>query len=200
MEHDGLGQAETNPDAAEAEEQALTGEFNNLGISICKSRRYHEKLAHFYSYWRDTNRIAAVVAGSSLFVLIFSGLDKFAGTVSAIFALWAMIDFIVSPDKKAERHEDLRQSFIDLEILLNDAGRTDGDLRKLRAKRLSIEKREPPCKRLVDLQARNDELRARGYPADDMVPLSRAQSSLGYLFTFGMGRLEKWKAQQLANG
>jgi len=114
MEHDGLGQAETNPDAAEAEEQALTGEFYDLGFSICRSRRYHERLAHFYAYWRDANRIATVVAGSGLFVLISIGYGQFAAYVSAAFALWAMIDFLVTPDKKAERHEELRAAFIDL--------------------------------------------------------------------------------------
>ena len=53
------------------------------------------------------------------------------------------------------------------------------------AERLKIEEREPPSKRLVNIQARNDECRARGFPPNMMVPLSGPQRSLGYFFTFG---------------
>ncbi len=186
---DGLGSSAT----VEAR-PGLSDDFHDLGFSIAKSRRYHEKLAHFYGYWRDWTRIATILSGSGLFVLIFAGADKLAGVVSAVFALWAMTDFLVDPDKKARLHDELRQDFIRLAIKFEETPRTDEAIRELTADRLKIEAREPPCKRLVDLQARNDECRARGYPK--LVPLNRWQNSLGYLFTFGMGRLERWKASQ----
>ncbi|MGY3347148.1 MULTISPECIES: hypothetical protein [unclassified Bradyrhizobium] len=64
---------------------------------------------------------------------------------------------------------------------------------------MEIEKLEPPCKRLVDLQARNDECRARGFPPDELAPLNWTQRVFGYFFTFGMRRLEDWKADRQRN-
>lgn len=62
--------------------------------------------------------------------------------------------------------------------------------------RLRIERDEPPVKRLVDLQARNDECRARNFAPEREVPLSGWQRRFGYFFTFGMARLENWSRSQ----
>ena len=47
-----------------------------------------------------------------------------------------------------------------------------------------------PIHRLIDLQARNEEMRARGYSDGDLVPLDWWQKTFGYIATFGMQRLE----------
>lgn len=139
-------------------------------------------------------KIATAIAGSGAFLLISSGWQDVATVVVAFIALWAVIDIIFAPDKKSDLHSDLRQKFISLAAEIEAAPRTKESLRALAADRLSIEAREPPCKRLVDLQARNDECRARGFLSSDLVPLSDSQRYLGYFATFGMSRLEKWKA------
>lgn len=186
---DGLGP----PQAPQRSKEGLDDEFHDLDFAVQKSRRYHEKLAHFYGFWRDLNKWGTLVSGSGAFLLFFGGADKLAGAISALIALGGLIDLVVSPDKKAQLHNDLRNEFIDLGVELENTARDDLSLRKLKAIRLTIERKEPPCKRLVDLQARNDECRARGYPASMLVPLSATQNWLGYLFTFGIRRLEKWK-------
>jgi hypothetical protein len=66
----------------------------------------------------------------------------------------------------------------------------------LTAQRLLIEEGEPPCKRLVDLEARNDECRPRGFPPDELVTLSKWQRRFGRYADFGLQRLEDWKASR----
>jgi hypothetical protein len=186
-EGDGLGQAK-------AAEEGLKWDYYDMDFSVHKSLRYHEKLCAFYGTWRDWIKIVSVVAGSGVFILLLAQAQRFAETFAAFVALWAILDYIIQPDKKAEKHCELRDRFSDLAIKITRSPKTEENYRDLAATRLEIEKAEPPCKRLIDLQARNEECRARGYPPEDIVPLSGWQRVFGYFATFGMRRLEDWKA------
>lgn len=148
----------------------------------------------FYGVWRDWIKIVSVVAGSGVFLLLLASATHFAEVFAGFVALWAILDYIIQPDKKAEKHCDLGERFSDLAIKLARSAKTQEEYNELLATRLEIEKLEPPCKRLIDLQARNEECRARDYPPEDIVPLSGWQRALGYFATFGMKRLEDWKA------
>lgn len=186
-----MGPAETTEEARE-----LKDEFHDLSFSVHKCRRYHEKLTAFYAGWRDSLKVVTVCAGSSAFFLLFAGHERAAQVVIAVVALWGVIDLVYAPDKKADLHNQLRRKFTVLARELETEHQTPENYRRLAARRLELEIEEPPCKRLVDLQARNDECRSRGFPAKDLVPLSSLQRYFGYFFTFGLARLEKWKAAQ----
>lgn len=179
---------------AAKEREDLEDKFFDLSFSVHKSRRYHEKLNAFYGSWRDLAKIVTVIAGSGAFLVLLAGHEGWGQLIVAFVALWAVLDIVLIPDKKAELHKELRQGFTRLAGELETAPRTAESYGNLVAKRLQLEEEEPPCKRLVDLQARNDECRARGFPSDDLVPLSEWQRYLGYLHTFGLARVEKWKS------
>jgi hypothetical protein len=93
-------------------------------------------------------------------------------------------------------HEALARRFTDLSSKIAGWEPVPQNLKKARSERLRIEKDEPPVKRLIDLQAQNEEVRARGISDDHCVPLSRFQRAFGYVWTFGMPRLEKWEAER----
>ena len=116
-------------------------------------------------------------------------------------ALWAILDIIVMPDKKHDRHNELCKRSTGLAGKVARTARTEASYAELKAERLLLEENEPPCRRLIDLEARNDECRARGFPSSQLVPLGKWQRRLGYYTTrgFGMQRLEKSKAQQENN-
>lgn len=179
-----------------ANQEELKWQIYDLSFSVHKSRRYHEKLCAFYSRWRDLMKVVTVFSGSGAFFLIFAGADKLAGTLSAFIALWAILDIVIGPDKLAEKHADLQKRFTALAKRIAVMPSTEEAYREMEAARLELEELEPPIKRLIDLEARNDECRARGFPPDDLVPLSRLQRRLGYFHTFGMPRLEEWKAKR----
>jgi hypothetical protein len=190
----GLGQAE-------AAKEALTWNIYDLDFAVRKSRRYHEKLHAFYGLWRDWVKIVTVITGSGLFFVLFANAKFPAEFLAAFVAVWAALDYVMAPDRRAELHRKLCEQFIDLAAEIERMPVTEEAYRNLAAKRLEIEKAEPPCKRLVDLAARNDECRSRDFPPEDLVPLSRLQTALGYFATFGIRRLEEWKAdRQRARG
>jgi hypothetical protein len=136
------------------------------------------------------------IAGSGAFLLVVSDVGWFGEGLTGFVALWAVLDIIVSPDKKADLHSDLSKRFTELASQIETAPQSEVALRALKAKRLDIETLEPPCKRLIDLAARNDECRAREFDPAELVPLSRCQRRLGWYFDFGLERLEQWKAER----
>jgi hypothetical protein len=183
----GLGQAE-------APQEGLNGDFYDLDFSVQRSRRYHEKMCAFYGVWRDWIKIVSVIAGSGVFLLLLASATHFAEVVAAFVALWSILDYVINPAEKADKHCDLGKEFTELAIRLARADRTIATYGELSAVRLEIEKSEPPCKRLVDFQARNDECRAREFPPEDIIPLSLPQRWFGYFATFGLPKIEEWKA------
>ena len=190
LHSDGLGQS------GAAAEEALKYQFESLSFSVQKNRRYHEMLCGFYGAWRDRMKVVTAAAGSGAFIIVTARYQHAAEILSAFIALWATLDIIVSPDKKADRSRDLTEKFVELATRIEQAPLTEASLRQLKSERLQIERGEMPVKRIVDLLARNDECRARGYPPDEQVPLSGWQRRLGYYVTFDMPRLERWKADR----
>jgi hypothetical protein len=192
----GQDQRDNGLGSAPATEEGLSWRIYDLDFAVHKCRRYHEKLCAFYSVWRDCVKIVTVAAGSGAAFLLFADAKPAAEAFASFVALWAALDYMVAPDKKAEKHSELRDRFIELAIKVRKMPLTEDAYNKLAGERLQIEKDEPPCKRLVDLQARNEECRARNFPAEDLVPLSKSQRLLGYFVTFGMERLENWQAER----
>lgn len=141
-------------------------------------------------------KIVTAIAGSGAFILVTADVEHWAAAAAAFIALWAVVDIIVSPDKRAETHKELGQRFVDLAARLAMSPQTADAYPALLAERLKIERDEPPVKRLVDLLARNDECRARDFPSEDQVPLSWWQRRFGYFATFGLARLEGWQAKR----
>lgn len=192
-----MGQTAT---AEGRDEEELKWQFYDLDFSIQRSRRYHEKLAAFFASWRNRFRIVTVLAGSGAFFAVVGKYQHAAELITAFIGLWAILDIIFMPDKQHDLHNELSRSFTALAAKLQQMPQTPATLRELTAERLLLEQKEPPCKRLVDLEARNDELRARDFPVEALAPLSRPQRVWGYYgATWGLAHLEEWKAQQQRN-
>jgi hypothetical protein len=127
------------------------------------------------------------------FLHCFGGKDSvvaqiFVGLTAALSAIATSL----GPSKKANKHAELSRGFTDLAAEIVKREPTSSNLKLVKAQRLKIEKDEPPVKRLVDLQAQNEEARSRGVPESKMVPLKAWQRCFGYVITIGMPRLERW--------
>lgn len=169
-----------------------------IAIAVHKSRRYHSKMSAFYQWLNDLVLGSNAILGAGAFIALLGGKNgELAKVLIGFVAAGSAIDNVLGFAKKARLHADLTRRFTDLaaNIALWDA--TEQNYRKAVSERIKIEKDEPPVRRLIDLEARNEELRSRGYAPDDLVPLGWWQRTLlGYVFTFGMARLEKWQADQ----
>jgi hypothetical protein len=144
---------------------------------------------------KSNGAATALTGTASFFVLLAQG-TEIAKYLTGIVAAASSLDSVFRFSRKARAHEALCRRFTDLSSKIAGWEPTPANLKKARADRLKIERDEPPVRRLVDLQAQNEEARSRGVSDDQLVPLGPFQRSfLGYAFAFGMRRLEKWHAE-----
>lgn len=168
-----------------------------ISLAVHRSRRYHSKMSDFYQLLSNIVLGANAVLGAGAFIALLGGDNSLlAKILIGIVAAGSAIDNTIGFAKLSKLHADLARKFTELAANMALWDATEQNYRRACSERIRIEKDEPPIRRLVDLQARNEEMRSRGYPSDDMVPLSRWQRTFGYVFTFGMPRLEKWLADR----
>lgn len=175
------------------------GEYYDVSFAVSKSRRYHAKMFEFYEWAHNLARVATALTGTaSFFVLLATDVGgvRTAKYLTSIVAIAATLDSIFRYQKKARQHEKLTRKFTELAQKIAIWEATPANLKKATTDRLKIEATERPVRRLVDLQAQNEEARARGVPDNYLVPLSRWQRTFGFVFTFGMSRLERWYASR----
>lgn len=172
------------------------GDYYNISFSIGKSRRYHAKMADFYRLCHHTVVASSALTGTSAFVALFSGNPEIAQWLTGVVACASTLDLVFAFSERADKQENLRRGFTELAARMVEWQATPEKLARARAERLRLEAEDSGERRLVDLQAENEESRARGVSPEELVPLSQAQRWFGYIATFGMNRLENWHNQR----
>lgn len=172
--------------------------YYDASFGVNKSRRYHAKLRDFYQAAYNYTVGFNAFASSGAFVAILGSQPILAGSLSGIVALASLFESIFKYETRARRHGELCIRFTRLAAEIEPMAATPENLAKVRAERLLIEADEPEDKRLVELMASNEEARSRGVQEVRLQPLSWWQCKLGYVFTFGIRRLEQSKAQREA--
>jgi hypothetical protein len=170
------------------------GDYYYASLAINKNRRYHAMLRDFYRSAHNWTVGVNAFAGSAAFVAILASASTIAAVVSALFALAAIFESIFRYEERAQAHHDLCVRFTHLAAEIEELAETPEELARVRAKRIKIEADETEVKRLVEIRASNEECRARGIAEAKLIPLSWAQCKFGYVFTFGLRKLEKRKA------
>ena len=172
--------------------------YYDLCFAVERCRRYHAKMQAFYDWCYHLTRAATALTGTASFFVLLAQGTEIAKYLTGIVAAAAALDSVFRFNRKARAHEALSRRFTDLSSKIAAWEPIPANLKRARAERLKIEKDEPPVRRLVDLQAQNEECRSRGLPKIDLVPLNRAQRMFGYVFMFGMTRLETWHEKHAA--
>jgi hypothetical protein len=134
----------------------------NLLFDVRRSIRYHDRRrAFFVKLHRLTSVLTILLSGSVVFRLAGAGQPAAWLTVIGVAAaVLAAADMVANHSASANRHEQLRGRFIELELALladpDDTGRHQ------RA-RLAIERDEPPIYRALDALCHNELALAGGY-------------------------------------
>jgi hypothetical protein len=170
------------------------GEYYDASFGINKCRRYHALLRDFYQSLHNWSAGISAFAGSSAFIAFLAGSPEITGWLSAVFGLVSTFELIFRYEERVRYHNDPCVRFTNLAAKLEITPETLEELGRIRAKRITIEADENEVKRLVEIRASVEEARSRGIPEAKLIKLSRPQRVLGYLFTFGLSRLEKQKA------
>jgi hypothetical protein len=163
-------------------------------FAVEKSRRYHSKMQAYYDWCYNLSRAATALTGTASFFVLLAKGTEIAKYLTAVVATAATLDSVFRFNRKARTHEALCKRFTDLSSKIAGWEPIAANLKRARVERLKIEKDDPPARRLIEMQAHNEECRAQGISESKLIPLRFWQRRLGYVFTFGLPRLEKWKA------
>jgi hypothetical protein len=144
----------------------------------------------FYQASHDYTTAATAISGASGFIAVLSSASTIAAWLTAIVAVASTLDLVFGFDKKAATYDGLCRRFTDLAANIEELPATPDSLKKIREKRLEIEKDEPTERRIVDLLAQNEESRSRNVSPNKLLKISRAQRVFGYVITFGMKNIE----------
>ena len=173
------------------------GEYFDIAFAVHKSRRYHAKMFAFFDGLNTLNSVANALLGSAAFMALWGGKNtEIAQYMVGVLAAISAINTAVGFSRRARVYADLSRQFTTLASEIATWDPTEANLKKAISRRIKIEESEPPPHRLIDIQACNEEMAARGATDRELAPLSWLQRKLGYLVTFDMERLEKWRSGQ----
>ncbi len=150
---------------------ATTDELHELSCHLQRSVRYHRARERFFEGWSNLFSFASLLAGSSVVVALLTSAPEWVALSagSAVAAMQA-IEQVFRLSVKARDHAGLAGEFLSAERIVTLKGElTESELRDLKAEVLSIEAREPPVKRYLDLICHNQVAKAIG--SDDIEPL-----------------------------
>ncbi|WOD18976.1 hypothetical protein [Paraburkholderia kirstenboschensis] len=142
--------------------------WDGLLFGIRRSIRYHQRRRAFFDRMDQLSNVSALVFGSAA---IYGVLDKdyhaLALLASAAVTAFSSVNLVFGSSQRARAHHDFARSFHDLErSMLCDP--SDDALRLAESRRLEIEANEPPVLRVLDCMCHNEQMRAEGYPTNDL--------------------------------
>jgi len=159
---------------ADALTPARTATIDQLYEVTChlqRSARYHRARERFFESWSNLISFLSLLAGSSVVVsLLASAPNWVALTAGAAVAILQAIEQVFRLSSKARDHNSFASEFLSLErVMAKQDTLGSGELNEIKAEILTIEAREPPVKRYLDLICHNQVARAVG--SDDLETL-----------------------------
>lgn len=169
---------------------ATTDDLHTLSCDVQRSVRYHRARERFFASWSNWFSFLSLVAGSSVVVALLASAPNWVAVAAGVVVVVTQaLEQVFRLSSKTRDHSSLANEFLALERILTLKGQlTEQDLRDLRAEVLSIEAREPPIKRYLDLICHNQVARAIG--SDDLEPLKWWQRFLAQYLN-GDGALQR---------
>ena len=157
---------------------ATIDELHELNCDLQRSVRYHRARERFFDAWSNRISFFSLLAGSSVVVSLLANSPSWVAlSAGSGVAIMQAAEQVFRLSSKARDHSSLASEFLTLERLATMQGElTIAELREIRAEVLTIEAREPPIKRYLDLICHNQVARAIG--SDDLEPLTFWQRRL----------------------
>ena len=141
-----------------------SGRLHSIRCHLQRSTRYHKARERFFSYWFNLFSFFSLLSGSAVVVSILASAPAWVSLAAgAIVAITQAIEQIGGLHGKAKLHSGLASEFTSLERYLHIGNsESEIDLNSIYAEVLSIEMREPPIKRYLDLICHNQVVRSIG--------------------------------------
>jgi hypothetical protein len=116
-----------------------------LRFDVARSLRHHEKRRAFFETLGKSLEFLALI-GSAGAVLALLEVDTKSGAIvlSSLAAIALLVNLVLSPSSKRERHIALRNRLLDLQERLDAGNLTASDLQRCAEIRVEIRKDERP--------------------------------------------------------
>lgn len=156
----------------------IEDQLHDMTCHLQRSARYHRARERFFDSWSNTISVLSLVAGSAVVVSILK--DNTAQWVplacGAMVAVLQALEQVNRFGSKARDHNSLAGEFLALERVITMKNQiSEQDLRDISAEILTIETREPPIKRYLDLICHNQVARSIG--SDDIEKITPLQKT-----------------------
>lgn len=151
-----------------------------LTCDIQRSIRYHRAREAFFQWYANAFTFLMLVSGSGVVLSLLASAPSWislalGATVAAVQAL----ELVVQISSKARLHNSLASEFMALErVMVRSTEMDDSRLAEISSDVLTIEAREPPIKRYLDLICHNQVARSLG--SDDIERLTFWQRHLAH--------------------
>ncbi len=164
--------------------------WHDLQFDIRRSIRYHNRRrTHFDRLDKLANMFSVVFGSTAVFGVMERDYQALALTAAAIVTIVSAINLVVGSSLRARDHSDLARRFVDLEKELVKEGPSLDRLKRLKVARMDIEADEPPILRVLDCLCHNEEMRAQGYPPEQLARIGWFQALLAPLVDIGEHRI-----------
>jgi hypothetical protein len=161
-----------------------------LTCHLQRSTRYHKARERFFVSWSNCFSFLSLAAGSSVVVSLLAKFPEWVPLAAgAAVAIMQATEQVFRLAGKARDHSAFASEFLALErILATQEQPTTHDILEIKGEVLSIEAREPPIKRYLDLICHNQVACAVG--SDDLEELTFWQRTFAQYWS-GENALQK---------
>jgi len=179
-----------------ATDQELKDKWHDLLFGVRRSARYHVLRREFFDRLGFfTNFLIIITGGGTVIAVGHESHHILAMCLGVLVALFSAIDLIVGCSRAARDHHDLARDFIELEkkLISDEANPTTDKLIEYTAKRLEIEKEEPPKLCALDLLCYDELVKAGGYPPNESHQFSWYHRTFAHFFDINARGIKKLK-------
>ena len=156
--------------------------WHKMQFDIRRSIRYHNRrCAHFDRLDKLTNMVSIVFGSAAVFGVLERDYQALALTAAALVTIISAVNLVVGSSLRARDHADFARWFVELEKELVGSEPSPATLKHLTIRRLEIEANEPPVLRVLDCLCHNEEMRAQGYPVEQLARIRWWQALLAPL-------------------
>ncbi len=145
-------------------------QWHNQSFDIRRSIRYHlRRRAFFDRLDQMTNMVSVIFGSTAVFGVLEQDYKVLALSAAGVVTVLSAINLVMGSAQRARAHSDFVRQYIELEKRLSLEQPSETLLRGVIDARLSIEAEEPPVLRVLDVICHNEQMRAMGYPREELV-------------------------------
>jgi hypothetical protein len=140
-------------------------------FGVRRSIRYNARRRAFFDRLDQlTNMLAVIFGSAAVYGVLDADHHVVALVASGIVTIMSAINLVVGSSQRARKHDDLARRFSALEQEMIGE-ESDEKLAYMKRKRLEIEAEEPPVMHVLNCICHNEQMRAEGYPKEDLASI-----------------------------